>query len=151
MIAPNQPMTSQALVAPERRQTSGSIYRSRVRTFNVAEWAQDNRPPTPPGAPSWSAIARRATEGNNRVGERVNSAAPTPDLAVMPYRAGSDTMYPINSGGTSPQLQDLTRQGDPSFKTITDPDNIPFEETARDTKPAQWGVMKIGNVSPEQK
>lgn len=84
------------------------------------------------------------SEWQNRVGPQ-----PTvkPDLPSLPYRAGSDTMFPHAFGGASVRLQNLTRDVPPSLDTISAEDNVPFVETARSTKPAEWGVLKVGNVS----
>ncbi len=70
-----------------------------------------------------------------------------PDLPSLPYRAGSDAMFPHAFGGASVRFQSLTREIPPSLETVSAEDNVPFVETARSTKPAEWGVLKVGNVS----
>lgn len=70
-----------------------------------------------------------------------------PEVALLPYRPGSDDMYPHSIGGMSVRLQELTRNGNPSFAAASMPDIIPFAENARHAKVAEWGVLKIGNVS----
>ena len=70
-----------------------------------------------------------------------------PDLPSLPYRAGSDAMFPHAFGGASVRFQNLTRNVPPSLDTVSAEENVPFVETARSTKPAEWGVLKIGNVS----
>ena len=70
-----------------------------------------------------------------------------PDLPSLPYRAGSDAMFPHAFGGASVRFQNLTRDIPPSLGMVTAEENVPFVETARSTKPAEWGVLKIGNVS----
>lgn len=84
------------------------------------------------------------SEWQNRFGTQ-----PTvkPDLPSLPYRAGSDAMFPHAFGGASVRFQSLTREIPPSLETLSAQENIPFVETARSTKPAEWGVLKIGNVS----
>ncbi|KAI9791359.1 MAG: hypothetical protein M1835_000376 [Candelina submexicana] len=67
------------------------------------------------------------------------SAAPT-----VPYRAGTDTMYPMSMGGPSSKYQDLTSRGQPSFEEASK--KMPFIELARHAKPAEWGVLRIGNI-----
>lgn len=86
------------------------------------------------------------TEWRNRFG---TPAAPivTPDIAILPYRSGSDDMFPQTSGGASVRYQNLSRNEPPSRAVTLDQMNLPFEETAKLSKPAGWGVMKIGNVS----
>ena len=83
-------------------------------------------------------------EWQNRFGPQPVVA---PDLPLLPYRSGSDEMYPRQTGGASIRFQNLTRNGPLSFRTASADENVPFVETARSTKPAEWGVMKIGNVS----
>ena len=70
-----------------------------------------------------------------------------PDLPSLPYRAGSDAMFPHSFGGASVRFQSLTREIPPNLETLSAQENIPFVETARSTKLAEWGVLKIGNVS----
>ena len=84
------------------------------------------------------------SEWQNRFG-----AQPTvkPDLPCLPHRAGSDAMFPHAFGGASVRFQNLTREIPPSLDSVSAEENIPFVETARSTKPAEWGVLKIGNVS----
>ena len=84
------------------------------------------------------------SEWQNRFGTQ-----PTvkPDLPSLPYRAGSDAMFPHAFGGASVRFQNLTREIPPSLETVSAEEYIPFAETARSTKPAEWGVLKIGNVS----
>ena len=91
-----------------------------------------------------SGTLHHISEWQNRFGTQ-----PTvkPDLPSLPYRAGSDTMFPHAFGGASVRFQNLTREIPPSLETVSAEENIPFIETARSTKPAEWGVLKIGNVS----
>lgn len=84
------------------------------------------------------------SEWQNRFGPQ---PAVQPDLPSLPYRAGSDAMYPHAFGGASVRFQNLTRDIPPSLDTVAAEENIPFVETARSTKPAEWGVLKVGNVS----
>ncbi|KAL8690252.1 MAG: hypothetical protein Q9218_004261 [Villophora microphyllina] len=69
-----------------------------------------------------------------------------PEVAPLPYRPGSDDMYPHAIGGMSVKMQELTRDGQPSFATASDPKYLPFAENAREAKVAEWGVMKITNI-----
>ena len=86
-------------------------------------------------------------EWSNRFG------TPTPgmvrDNRKLAYVEGSDDMYPQPppGSGASVRYQNLTRQQPPSMDVTTNEANVPFVETARASKPAEWGVMKIGNVS----
>ena len=72
-----------------------------------------------------------------------------PAMPTLQYRPGSDDMFPRNVGGTSVKLQELTRKGPPDMHGATSEENSPFAETARERQPANWGVMKVGNVSRE--
>ena len=74
-------------------------------------------------------------------------AAVISTLPVLPYQPGTDTMYPRSFGGASVRLQELTRNGQPAYETATNAANLPFVETAREAKPAEWGVLRVGNVS----
>ena len=56
-------------------------------------------------------------------------------------------MFPHAFGGASVRFQNLTREVPPSLDTISAEENLPFVETAKSTKPAEWGVLKVGNVS----
>ena len=69
-----------------------------------------------------------------------------PVQSSLPYRPGSDAMFPRAFGGASVRLQNITRGVPPSFDAIVAEENIPFVETARSAKPTEWGVLKIGNV-----
>ena len=71
------------------------------------------------------------------------------DNRKLAYIEGSDEMYPQPSfgNGASVRYQNLTRNQPPDYATVTHKDNIPFIETARASNPAQWGVLKLGNVS----
>jgi len=72
-----------------------------------------------------------------------------PDVPILPYRVGSDDMYPHPTGTASFRYQNLTRTNPLSVDLATAEENVPFAENARLTKPPPWGVMKIGNVSLE--
>lgn len=86
----------------------------------------------------------QVSEWQNRF---VPQATVKPDLPSLPYHAGSDAMFPHAFGGASVRFQNLTRDVPPSLETVSAEENVPFVETARSTKPAEWGVLKIGNVS----
>ena len=84
------------------------------------------------------------SEWQNRFGPQTTVK---PDLPSLPYRAGSDAMFPHAFGGASVRFQNLTRDFPRRLDTVSAEENVPFVETARSTKPAEWGVLKIGNVS----
>lgn len=85
----------------------------------------------------------RATEWQNRFSPQPNVV---PDLPSLPYRAGSDVMYPKSTGGSSIRFQNITRDTPPNIDVVAAEENIPFMETAKLTKPSEWGVLKIANV-----
>ena len=122
---------------PATRQATQSVWAStkRGRTFNVAEWAQENRPTTPQVSATTSHTAI-----NPQPSASVNSANAR-------YASGHDSMYPRTVGGASQQLRDLTGGGEPTFAQLTDVATFPFEEPARGGGPAASGVVRIGNVS----
>ncbi|KAI4111882.1 MAG: hypothetical protein LQ339_000341 [Xanthoria mediterranea] len=68
------------------------------------------------------------------------------EVALMPYRAGSDDMFPHGQQGGSVQFQELTRNGGPTYDQATRAETLPFAENARKAKPAEWGVLRIGNI-----
>ena len=89
-----------------------------------------------------------------------------PDLPMLPYRVGSDgkssfnisstninklilriVMYPRATGAASVRFQRLTQNHPPSLQDVALEGNLPFTENAKLSKPAEWGVVKIGNVS----
>ena len=84
----------------------------------------------------------------------VQARYPTPvqslraNLATVRYRAGSDTMFPTQIPGVaSIRYQDLTRSEPPRFTLTGDENYIPFTETTKLSNPAEWGVLKVSNVS----
>ena len=133
--------------APETSSARGRNSSKVPSQFNLAHWAQAHKPKTPPGV-----VHRWATpiigEGNIYLGT-AESIARNANLPSIRYRIGSDTMYPSHGNGRSVQLQTLIDQGAPALATMTDAANLPFGEIARDSRPAEWGVIKIGNVSNE--
>lgn len=98
-----------------------------------------------------TAQARQLPGALHQISEWQNRFGPQPtvkpDLPSLPYRAGSDAMFPHAFGGASVRFQNLTREVPPSIDTVSAEENLPFVETARSTKPAEWGVLKVGNVS----
>ena len=121
-------------------------FQPRPCRFNVAEWAQENRPPTPPRT-STSNTVRINPEWNNRFGGRnLNALAANP--SQLPYRIGTDTMLQrVQAGASSAQLQQIINEGAPSFSTMTRAENVPFGRNLDGADPAPWGVVRIGNVS----
>ncbi|KAL8768979.1 MAG: hypothetical protein Q9209_004896 [Squamulea sp. 1 TL-2023] len=69
-----------------------------------------------------------------------------PEVALLPYRPGSDEMFPYGQQGGSVQFQELTRNGGPTYELATKLEVLPFVENARKSKPAEWGVLRIGNI-----
>ena len=122
---------------------------------HLSSWGPQPVQGIQPNAPCWPQAPSRAhrpssrsasplTSGmQSRAGRHVVSHVP-----LLPYRPGSDDMYPhATAEGSSVQLQQLERHGGPNYDTASKPENIPFVESARQAKPAEWGVLKIGNVS----
>ena len=90
-----------------------------------------------------SAITQN-TEWQNRYGPQPSVV---PDVPVLPYLPGSDTMFPRSTGTASVRYQNLTREDPPSLHMATAEENVPFAENSRNCRPGKWGVVKIGNVS----
>lgn len=71
----------------------------------------------------------------------------TPGVPSLPYYPGSDITKPKVMGGSIINYHDLTRHGKPSYTIAVNKAICPFVESAKESKPAPWGVIKIGNVS----
>ena len=67
--------------------------------------------------------------------------------AMLPYRPGLDTMFPVSMACSSSRYQRLTCYGQPSYATAMKDEFQPFVEAAKLRKPAFWGVMKFTGVS----
>jgi len=74
-----------------------------------------------------------------------NSMAPSKRIRL--YRPGGDAMYPHLAPGASDQYQALTHSGRPSLEVAAQGEAMPFVEASKELGPAEWGVIKIGNVS----
>lgn len=122
---------SRSVFVPEPSQQASAFPRQHQETQRAAATYQT-------GANS------RNIEWSHRFGRK---SSVQPSLPMLPYRPGSDDMFPTSIGGASVRLQELTRNGQPSLAMAMSRDTAPFAETAKNTKPAGWGVVKIGNVS----
>ncbi|KAI4176896.1 MAG: hypothetical protein LQ343_000753 [Gyalolechia ehrenbergii] len=106
---------------------------------SASQWAQpsdrNRNPRSRSGSPMLGGTQSRA--GRNVV----------PHVSLLPYRPGSDDMYPHHNPteGSSVRKQELERSG-PSYEYASKAENVPFVEAARQSKPAEWGVLKIGNI-----
>ena len=87
-----------------------------------------------------------SSAGGNR-----QSRQPSPaqsDNRRLAYLEGSEEMYFQPTGnGASVRLQNLVRNPVPDYSIITHANNIPFVESARAARPAEWGVLRLSNVS----
>lgn len=137
------------LPAASIRQSRTSGWARQAPSFNVAAWAQEHRPPTPPRASAVSSSApdQPNTEWKNRFGNKAGTGGRVPDLQTLPYLANSNVGQQSTNAGPSQQFQNLVNQGAPAAAAMTDPTNMPFVNNASGSRPAQWGVMRIGNVS----
>lgn len=70
-----------------------------------------------------------------------------PTVRPLLYQVGSDITKPQGNGGSNVKLKDLTRHGKPSFAIATNEGIAPFVQNAKESKPTQWGVVKVSNVS----
>ena len=134
----SNPTPVRTTLPPAERLSTQSVW-AKSKEFNVAEWAQENRPQTP--------IASSSRALNTQAQAVV--ANPQVTAATMPtlrYRVGMDTMYPRLVGGVSTQLLELTKYGIPTFSTATSSTIFPFEGIARLGGPPPWGVVRIGNI-----
>lgn len=69
-----------------------------------------------------------------------------PVVRPLTYHPGFDVTKSESIEASSVKLQDLTRHGKPTYEIAINQAIAPFEETAKETKPPQWGVLKISNV-----
>lgn len=120
---------------------------------HVAPFAPGAMRPMQQYGPQWPQMPARVYAPSSRTSSPMPRAQSrggrnvVSDVRVLPYRPGSDDMYPRQTvEGSSVRLQELQREG-PSYNFATHPENLPFIETARHSRPAEWGVLKIGNVS----
>ena len=118
-------------------------------------------------APAPNRLASRFTQTSNfqplqsavalpKSGPQTRFPTPIPSprvsLTTLPYRSGSDDMFPYQRPGVaSIRYQDLTREEPPRFGIAGDEDYMPFIETPNLAKPAEWGVLKVSNVSVNKK
>ena len=70
-----------------------------------------------------------------------------PTVCPLLYKVGSDITKLPGNGGSNVKLKDLTRHGKPSFAIATNEGIAPFVQNAKESKPPQWGVVKVSNVS----
>ena len=74
--------------------------------------------------------------------------SPRASLTTLPYYSGSNDMFPIQQPGlASIRYQALTRNDPPRFSLAGDEGHMPFVETTKLSKAAEWGILKISNVS----
>lgn len=113
--------------------------------------------PTNTDAAQFNQVSRRSTPArlissvpitqNVEWEERYRSMTTVePVVRPLTYHPGFDVTKSESTGGSSVKLQDLTRHGKPTYEIAINKAIAPFEETAKETKPAQWGVLKISNV-----
>ena len=106
------------------------------RRFNVAEWAQANRPP----------LSSSSSNSDPWLHTAEQTATPISSFHVR-YSPTTDTMYLRSVKGPSQQLQTLLRNGLPTFTSATEDSIFPFELTPRTSAPLAWGVIRIDGVS----
>ncbi|MCJ1386533.1 hypothetical protein MMC17_009659 [Xylographa soralifera] len=66
--------------------------------------------------------------------------------AMLHYRPGVDTMFPVPMARPSLRYRRLTCFGQPNYEFATKDEFQPFFEAARLRKPAFWGVMKFTGI-----
>ena len=134
---PTTPVSSRTTLPPAERRATSSAWAA-PKGFNIAEWAQENRPPTP----VTTSGARPAVQAQPLSNDSTSL------LPSVRYRFGTARMYPVSTkGAVSTLLERLTSKGTPTFAQVSNPDIFPFENSSISTRPPQWGVVQIGNVS----
>ena len=95
-----------------------------------------------------AAAARAAnTEWNNMFDRQADLTRSLRSYNPLPYGAGAQTMYTPTNGKSSPELMYMISGGRPSAAKATDRALQPFAENAKEAVAAQWGVLRILNVS----
>ena len=131
------PMQPRMTLPPAERQATSSAW-AVPKTFNIAEWAQENRPSTP----------AKTAETKQTVDPRALPADSRSVIPIIRYRFGTARMYPVSTkGAISSSLQNLTSPGSSSLEKALEPDLFPFENPYVSGGPPPWGVVHIGNVS----
>lgn len=110
---------------------------------HAAQFNQISRHSTP-ARPMTSVPITQSLEWERRFGAMT---VIEPVVRPLTYHPGFDVTKSNNMGGSSVKFQDLTRHGKPTYEIAINQTIAPFEETAKETKPPQWGVLKISNVS----
>lgn len=159
---PARPFANVATRPPSSNRVAAQVYRNDP-AFNYSGLPQVRGTPvsvTPQGyaTPASFASQGRATpsvtaQSQNELLNRFGIVpSAKPEVPIMPYRPGSDDMRPhATAGAHSVPYQNLTRNTLPSLEQAEAPENFPFAELAKEAKPPEWGVLKIGNVSTEFK
>ena len=133
---PTTPIQSRTTLPPAERRATSSAWAA-PKGFNIAEWAQENRPPTP----VTTSAARPAVQAQPLLSDPMSIPNP------LRYRFGTARMYPVSTkGAVSTLLERLTSKGTPTFAQASNPDVFPFENNSVSARPPQWGVVQIGNV-----
>lgn len=109
---------------------------------DAAQFNQVSRRSTPARLMS-SVPITQSIEWEQRFG---SMTAVEPVVRPLTYHPGFDVTKSESIGGSSVKLQDLTRHGKPTYEIAINQAIAPFEETAKETNPPQWGVLKISNV-----
>lgn len=96
--------------------------------------------------------------GLDTVSQTVQSELPSPEdydqkvgALVLQTLTSPQNLGPYNPvadffDGRSNQLKALTGWGKPSLAMVLDPSNLPFMETAKQSKAKNHGVVRLGNV-----
>ena len=139
MVAPPLPATpvqSRTTLPPAERRATTSAW-AMPKNFNIAEWAQENRPTTPATTSAPGPVVQPQHTSTN----------PTSLMPTMRYRYGTARMYPVSAkGAVSHSLRILTSKGTPTFSEASTPNVFPFQDTSMYEGPPRWGVVQIGNV-----
>ena len=93
------------------------------------------------------ALASLNSNGPGYIGSTPGSYRSNHRPAMLHYRPGVDTMFPVPMARPSSRYQRLTSCGQPNYEVATKDEFQPFVEAARLRKPAFWGVMKFTGVS----
>lgn len=141
--AGNNQMSSLAIMPPTK--TPGALLPS-----SVVDRAASTLPHTmqqPPIGTPRASVPKRITATIERAKKQKPQAFGGSTAPLLPFYPGSDAMYPYVRENPSEALRELTANGRPPIERLIDKATVPFVEIGETNRGAEWGVIRIGNVS----
>ena len=124
------------------------LYSDRARRAALEGVHTKVQPPigTPRALPRKSDYSDQSNQSNRAIVE-VEVKVERPIQAGLAYYPGSDLMFPYAKDDPSEALRILTINGRPSIDELMDGNIVPFVKNEGESNVADWGVIRIGNVS----